>query len=128
MPAIPAQKPFVVPPSDQKIYDSWWIVHLRIDAPNNEHGFLSLTLAPYNSETKEISPNGSTYKDIGIGLWDLLSNVQPAAIAMGAIFNAIPATEIYYDTTHSAHIIPYPQPEMEPEPEVTPEPEPEPEP
>ena len=89
--AIPKTQPLTVPATAAKEYPHIWLRTIKVLTPSAERGTIEIQSRPYNAETGEIA-DGPT-ETISCSAWEAAANVPEVALAMGAIFAAVPALE-----------------------------------
>lgn len=89
MPITPSTTEIVIPPTEAKVANKYWITSLAIWSPTvNAPARVECHLLPYNEQTGEAFPTlarSFTIDDI----FPVAATDADVAMAMGAIFNAI---------------------------------------
>lgn len=108
--AIQFNEPVVIPAQPEKVFPDAWISQLLVTAPTTQVGNIRFDLLPYNAATREIAPGPQ--ETLSISLWEAAQNIPECAVALGAVFAAVPAIRAYL----AAHaVVALPQPEPQPE-------------
>ena len=89
--AITNKSPLTVPATAAKEFPHIWLRTIKVLTPSAERGTIEIQSRPYNGETGEIA-DGPT-ETISCSAWEAAANVPEVALAMGAIFEAVPALE-----------------------------------
>ena len=89
--AITSKTPLTIPATAAKEYPHIWLRTIKVLTPSAERGTIEIQSRPYNGETGEIA-DGPT-ETISCSAWEAAANVPEVALAMGAIFAAVPALE-----------------------------------
>ena len=102
--SIPASTVHIVPAvsTPEKVFAHTWVRHFEVRSYGvDQQSYIYIELVPYNEDTGEI--DHSNPREIRLPLWALINHVDDwenpapnaAAIAMGAVFAAIPWIEEY---------------------------------
>lgn len=87
--AIPNPNPKTVPASNEKTFNSLWVLNMRVRAPNGIEGSIVFDTCPYDEVSGEMLDNET--KRTFVNLWEAVAEVPEAAQAMGAVFASVPA-------------------------------------
>lgn len=86
---ISISQPIVIPATEAKTFDSWWISRINIVAYSPKiKGRAEIDVVPYNTETQEVllsKPRRIVIND----LWGTINENQKVAGAMQAIIEAV---------------------------------------
>jgi hypothetical protein len=111
---IPAKEELVKPATVEKRFSSYWVRNFQVRASSpTEKGTFYIELLPYNAETKEV--DATNPKELQGDLWELVSGSPKSAVALGAVFAAVPEIEAFIDAQKAAAAAEAPQPEPQPE-------------
>ena len=86
------EQPIVIAATEEKQFPHLWLKNIHINSNSTSEGKINISIAPYNSSTKEIG--SGVIKSIRVNdLWKAVAEVPEVAVAMNAIFAAIEPLE-----------------------------------
>lgn len=128
--AIPGKEVVTVPPVEEKVFESSWVLRFQVEAPSPTTGQFDVYLQPYNATTGEISDQTVVAPEVLRGdLWQLMAwskvNGGKAATAMGAVFAAVPEMRQFQEWVAAGGTFDENGLPVDPKPEPDPDPQPE---
>lgn len=86
--------PLVIPAGVEKTLPHTWVSELVVNVSSKSKAYMFLKLTPFNAYTGE-DPDVKNSETMHLDFWDVIANVPEAAMAMQAVFDAVPAIEAY---------------------------------
>ncbi len=86
------EQPIIIAATEEKQFPHLWLKNIHINSNSTSEGTINISIAPYNSSTKEIG--SGTIRNVRVrDLWKAVAEVPEVATAMNAIFAAIEPLE-----------------------------------